>query len=167
MDVQYQRHLIAAQFGELQHRIREQSMNIAAERVEDFIFARMYGREGSAEPYVVRISAGYYPVQPWRAGFVNPAVEGDDRLHIPDHDPRFWPFSGLPGLDGGFHVAFQGPFRVFICRPFTTEYFYYHHDHRWQPHVFDLSRVVMELDRELKKAQHFSKWLPLVQMGPQ
>jgi hypothetical protein len=98
-------------------------------------------------------------------GFIDPETEGEVRMTVPDRDSRFWPFSGLPGLDGGFHVAFQGPFRVFVCMPFSVEYFYYHPDERWEPNVYDLARVVIQLANEVKKAEHFSRWFPLVRLA--
>lgn len=162
MDVEYQRRLLASQFEHLEKRVAEESLNILAERVGDVIFARFYGAGGSAEPYVARITSGLYPIQPWRVGFIDPTLEGNARLTAPDRDSRFWPFSALPGLDGGFHVSFQGPFRVFVCRPFTVEYFYYHPDRRWDPQVFVLARVVIELASEVRKAEHFSKWFRLL-----
>lgn len=165
MDAEYQHRLIASQFQRLESRIKDESHEIVAERVGATVFARFCGLGRAREPYVAKIRAAMYPIQPWRVGFINPEVEGDARLAIPDRDPRYWPFSGLPGLDGGFHVAFQGPFRVFVCKPFTVEYFYYHPDQRWDPRVYDLSRVVIELAAEVRNAEHFSKWVRLVQLA--
>jgi hypothetical protein len=167
MDFEYQRLLLSAQFERLQQRINDESREIIAEQQNGTVFARMYGPAGKNEPYVAKIAAGLYPIQPWRVGFINPEVEVEKRRRIPDRDPRFWPFSGLPGLDGGFHVAYQGPFRVFVCMRFTVEYFYYHPDERWEPKVFDLSRVVIQLAEEVRKAEHFSKWVPLVKLAAQ
>ena len=167
MDLEYQRQIVSSQFERLKERVRDESRNIDADQVGDSVFVRIYGPGGLREPYLAKISAGLYPIKPWHVAFIDPEIDGEERLTIPDRDSRFWPFSGLPGLDGGFHVAFQGPFRVFVCRPFTVEYFYYHADQRWEPRVFDLARVVIELENEVKKAEHFSKWFPLVRLAAQ
>ena len=167
MDLEYQRRLVASEFERLEQRIKAESRKIVAEQVGDTVFARMYGPGGEAEPYTAKIAPGLYPIQPWRVGFIDPEVEGAARLEVPDRDSRFWPFSALPGLDGGFHVSFQGPFRVFVCMPFTVEYFYYHPDQRWDPKVFDLARVVIQLATEVRKAEHFSKWVRLLRIAVQ
>ncbi|HEX8145031.1 MAG TPA: hypothetical protein VF553_20865 [Pyrinomonadaceae bacterium] len=165
MDPEYQRRLVADGFVQLQRRIIEEGLDIGAEMVGGLVFARIYGAAGQSEPYQLKIGAGQYPVGPWRVGFINPEAEGEDRLSVHDRDPRYWPFSGLPGLNGGFHISYPGPFRVFICHPFTSEFFYYHGDERWDPWAYDLARVVIQLSGEVKKADHFSKWYPLVLNG--
>jgi hypothetical protein len=158
MDLEYQRRLMEADMGRLEKRIAEAKSNIQLDYVDRTLFARMYGSGGHTEPYLAKIQPARYPVGPWRIGFIDPKVESGKRLTIPDRDPRFWPYSLDAGLAGGFHVAFAGIYRVFVCRPFTIEYFFYHTEARWEPKVYDLPRVVSELDRELKKAEHFSKW---------
>lgn len=167
MDLEYQRRLVSSQFERLEQRIKDEARNIVVDQVGDTVFARFYGPGGKREPYAAKVMTGLYPVQPWRVGFIDPETEGPARLTVPDRDSRFWPFSALPGLDGGFHVAFQGPFRVFVCMPFTVEYFYYHHDQIWEPRVFDMARVVIQLANEVQKAEHFSKWFPLVRAAAQ
>lgn len=168
MDLEYQRRLVAAEFERLEQRIRAESRQIVVEQIGDTVFARMHGPGGAErEPYVAKITAGLYPIEPWLVGFIDPAIEGQARLAAPDRDSRFWPFSALPGLDGGFHVSFQGAFRVFVCMPFTVEYFFYHPDQRWEPKIFDLARVVIQLTAEVRKAEHFSKWVPLLRVAAQ
>jgi hypothetical protein len=167
MDREYQRRLVASDFARLERRIDDEGRDISVEQIGDTVFARVYGRGGTIEPYLAKVEAGRYPVGPWRVGFIDPSVEGERRLNVPDRDPRFWPFSGLPGLNGGFHVSYTGPFRVFVCMPFSVEYFYYHANERWDPETYDLARVVIQLSEEIKKADHFSRWFPLVQMGIQ
>jgi hypothetical protein len=164
MDQEYQRRLVASQLERLKKRINDESRDIVVEQVNDTVFARIFGRRGAAEPYTVKVMRGMYPVQPWRVGFIDPQIEGDNRLKTPDHDARFWPLSALPGLNGGFHITYQGPYRVFVCMPFTVEYFYYHPDERWEPHVYDLPRVVIQLASKVKEADHFSKWGPLIRL---
>jgi hypothetical protein len=165
MDAEYQRRLVEDGFAQLLRRIGEESREIEAEMEGGAVFARMSGAGGGAEPYQLKVEAGQYPVGPWRVGFIDPAARGEGRLTLPDHDPRYWPFSGLPGLDGGFHVSYPGPHRVFVCHPFTAEYFYYHADTRWEPWAYGLERVVIQIGDEVKKANHFSRWYPLVRTG--
>jgi hypothetical protein len=165
MDIEFQQRLLEADFVRLQKEIETGGRNIRVELDAPRIFARFYGRGGESEPYLAKIEAAFYPVTPWRVGFIDPSVEGETRLLVPDRDPRFWPYSGLPGLNGGFHVSYPGPYRVFVCHPFTTEYFHYHADKAWEPEVYNLVRVIVQLDEEVKKADHFSKWYPLVSRG--
>lgn len=165
MDPEYQRRLVEDGFARLQRRVREESREIDAEMAGGTVFARMHGAAGSIEPYLLKVEAGLYPVGPWRVGFVDPEAQGEERLRLPDHDPRYWPFSGLPGLNGGFHVSYPGPFRVFVCHPFTVEFFHYHGDVRWEPWAYGLDRVVIQVSDAVRKADHFSKWYPLVRTG--
>lgn len=165
MDAEFQRRLLEADFVRLQKDIETGGRQIRVEMEGPRVFARLYGRAGESEPYLAKIEAGSYPVAPWRVGFIDPSVEGEARLSVPDRDPRFWPHSGLPGLDGGFHVSYPGPYRVFVCHPFTIEYFHYHADKAWEPEVYNIARVVIQLDKEVKKANHFSRWYPLVSRG--
>jgi hypothetical protein len=158
MDAEYQRRLISADFELFKKNITESALDIEAEFVGGTVFVRTYGNAGHSEPYLAKIEPSRYPVGPWRVGFINPDAEGDQRLTVPDRDPRFWPYSQVPGVFGGFHVHYARPYRIFVCRPFTIEYFTFHSDQRWQPEVYNLPRVIMELDQEVKKAVHFSKW---------
>lgn len=167
MDVEYQRCLIAADFAKLQQRIVDEQRDIQVEFADGAIFARMYGPAGRDEPYLLKVEPGLYPVNQWRVGFIDPAVETERRKLIPDRDPRFWPLSTIAGLFGGFHLNFAGPYRVFVCLPFTTEFFYYHPERRWEPEVYDLARVVIEVEKQVKKAVHFSKWYPVISRGEQ
>jgi hypothetical protein len=167
MDPDYQRRLIEADFAVLTQRIEEKGRDIRPEWVDGTLFVTMYGRGGAEEQYVAKIEPAFYPVGPWRVGFIDPAAKGMGRTQVPDRDPRFWPFSAVAGLHGGFHVSWPGPYRVFVCLPFTTEFFYYHAEHPWQPEVFKLDRMVIELDEALKQADHFSKWYPLLTRGGQ
>lgn len=147
-------------------RVAEGKWQVEAELVEGTTaVVRMFGLAGPTEPYQVRIQAASYPVGPWRIGFIDPAAQGPTRLAVPDHDPRYWPFSQLAGAFGGFHVGFAGPYRVFVCLPFSTEYFYYHRDQAWRPDVYDLPRVVGELNQAVKLAAHFSKWWDRIFVG--
>lgn len=165
MDAEFQRRLLEADFIRLQKDIETGGRQVRVELEGLVVFARLYGRAGCSEPYLAKIEAGFYPVSPWRVGFIDPSVEGEERLSVPDRDPRFWPCSGLPGLNGGFHVSYSGAYRVFVCHPFTTEYFHYHADKPWEPEVYNIGRVVIQLDEEVKKADHYSRWYPLVSRG--
>ena len=159
MDPEYQRRLVAADFARLERRIEEdRSLNIDPEWERGVLFVRMFGPSGMAEPYLAKIEPWLYPVGPWRVGFIDPTAEGERRLIVPDRDPRFWPYSQLPGAFGGFHVHYPREHRVFVCLPFTTEFFHYHGDKRWEPEIFDLYRVVLDLDGAIRKAVHFSVW---------
>jgi hypothetical protein len=159
MDPEYQRRLVADGYEGLQRRMEEEKdLVVRAEWLDGTLFVEMVGAAGPSEPYLVKIEPWLYPVGPWRVGFIDPSAQGERRLTVPDRDPRFWPYSQMAGAFGGFHVHFPGPLRVFICLPFTTEFFLYHGDQRWQPEVYDLARVVLEINREIKKAVHFSRW---------
>lgn len=165
MDVEYQRRLVMADYEGLLQRV-ETDPDLAVQSVEweqGTLFVRANGPGGAAEPYQIKVEPWLYPVGPWRVGFIDPAVAGGKRLTAPDRDPHFWPY--LPGLLGGFHVHYQGPHRVFVCRPFTTEYFYYHADAAWEPGVYDLPRVVVEVCRTLRGAHHFSAWRKHIYRG--
>lgn len=158
MDVEYQRRLVAADYEELLRRL-EVDPSLAVESMEWYegaLFVKANGSGGTAEPYQIKIEPWLYPIGPWRVGFIDPATGGEDRLTAPDRDPHFWPY--LPGLLGGFHVHYPGPHRVFVCRPFTTEYFHYHTNEPWSPEVYNLQRVVAEVCFTLKQATHFSLW---------
>jgi hypothetical protein len=159
MDTEFQRRIVAAGFRRLEQRIEEdRTFNVRPEWEADVLFVRMFGLGGESEPYQAKIESWLYPVGPWRVGFIDPAVGGPSRLLTPDRDPRFWPYSQLPGAFGGFHVHYPREHRVFICLPFTTEFFRYHGDHPWSPNIYDLYRVVTSLYDALKKAVHFSVW---------
>jgi hypothetical protein len=162
MDTEYQKRLILDSFGRLQERITEDaSFDVVPEWEGGLLFVRTCGPGGLSQPYQIKIEPWLYPVGPWRIGFIDPATTGAARLTVPDRDPRFWPYSQLAGLFGGFHVHFPREHRVFVCRPFTTEYFRYHGDNPWQPDVYDLYGVVTDLTENLKKAVHFSIWCEL------
>jgi hypothetical protein len=162
VDAEYQRRLIAADFTRLEERLEiDTTLNVRPDWIGDVLFVQMFGPAGESQPYLVKIEPWLYPVGPWRVGFIDPSVEGERRLTVPDRDPRFWPYSQLPGAFGGFHVHFQRAHRVFVCLPFTTEFFHYHGERPWEPYVYDLYGVVMTLNEALKKAVHFSVWLEM------
>jgi hypothetical protein len=162
MDAEFQHRLVTEAFSRLVARIEaDHAFDVAIDWQERSLFARMYGPLGVSQPYQVKIEPWLYPVGPWRVGFIDPDVAGADRLSVPDRDPRFWPYSQLPGTFGGFHVHFEREHRVFVCRPFTTEYFRYHGDEPWDPHTYDLYGVVTNLREAVKKAVHFSIWCPI------
>lgn len=162
MDAEFQRRLVMDAFGRLEARIAaDHTSDVAMDWEDRTLFIKMYGPLGLDQPYQVKIEPWLYPVGPWRVGFIDPDVTGPDRLVVPDRDPRFWPYSQLPGAFGGFHVHFEREHRVFVCLPFTTEYFRYHGNEPWDPHAYDLYRVVTSLQEAVKKAIHFSIWCPI------
>lgn len=167
MDREYQRRLISDGFSHLQERREAEGWDIEQDLAGLTTFVRLYGAGGKLEPLLVKVEAAQYPIGPWRVGFIDPGVEGDRRLWVPDRDPRYWPMSHayVPGLLGGFHVSYAGPFRVFICRPFTTEFFYYHPEYPWQPDYYTLDQVVAELRKAVKQALHFTKWCAAYEQG--
>jgi hypothetical protein len=159
VDAEFQRKLIAADFSRLKERIEtDNSFNVLPEWEKENLFVRLSGPAGVSERYQAKIEPWLYPVGPWRVGFIDPAIEGERRLLVPDRDPRFWPYSQLPGAFGGFHVHYPREHRVFVCLPFTTEFFRYHGDTSWEPYNYDLYRVVCMLNEAVKKAVHFSVW---------
>jgi hypothetical protein len=163
VDLEFQRRLISVDFEKLKRRIGEdRTLNIHPEWVSGVLFVRMFGPGGAAEPYLAKIEPWLYPVGPWRVGFIDPGATGEQRLNAPDRDPRFWPYSQMPGVFGGFHVHYEAEHRVFVCLPFTTEFFHYHGDQRWEPHVFDLHRVVLDLNEAVNKGVHFSIWRGMI-----
>lgn len=159
VDPEFQRKLVASDFSRLEQRIEQDStFNVRPEWEGDVLFIQMYGPDGETEAYQAKIEPWLYPVGPWRVGFIDPNTRGSQRLLTPDRDPRFWPYSQLPGAFGGFHVHYQREHRVFVCLPFTTEFFRYHGDTPWVPQAYDLYAVITSLNQAVKKAVHFSIW---------
>jgi hypothetical protein len=160
VDFEYQRRLVIADFAKLEERLEiDRTLNVHPEWAGSVLFVRMFGPGGVSHPYLAKIEPWLYPVGPWRVGFIDPSIEGKSRLAVPDRDPRFWPYSQLPGAFGGFHVHYPREHRVFVCLPFTTEFFHYHGNERpWEPHIYDLYGVVTTLNEAIKKAAHFSVW---------
>lgn len=155
MDREYQRCLLRDNVARLQ---ASRAADSTADLDGTGVFVRLFGPGGRGEPYLAKIEVSDYPVAPWRVSFIDPAADATDRWVVPDRDPRFWPYSPIPGLHGGFHVHYPGPYRVFVCLPFTREFFYYHPELAWHPEIYDLPRVICELELALKRAQHFSLW---------
>jgi hypothetical protein len=158
VDLAYQRCLIGEQVEQLRQEFATGlHPHARLESGGDLTILRLDGR-GPDEPYQVKIEPASYPVGPWRISFIDPALDGAERLRAPDRDPRFWPYSQIPGVFGGFHIHFPGPYRVFVCRPYTTEYFYYHPEEAWRPDIYDLPAVFRDLEKNLQDAVHFSRW---------
>lgn len=158
---EYRRRIIEDEFAELQAALVADERGEQTDMEGGIVFFRFFGRSGRAEPYQAKIVPASYPIGPWDVGFISPDLEGQARLSVPDRDPRFWPFSPIAGLNGGIHVSFPGVYRVFVCHPFTIEYFAYHPEEPWRPDVYGLVRVARTLREAVARAEHFSRWVPL------
>jgi hypothetical protein len=108
--------------------------------------------------YVARIDMGHFPVWPYFVGFLDPRLARERWSTATDRDPRYWPYSPLPGLEGGFHIHYPGVHRVFWCQACTPEYFFYHRDAVWEPHRWALWRVVSHLRNALHQAEAPGDW---------
>lgn len=162
MDLEYQRRLIQSGFDELPDRLSGLGWHGEADLLDRITFLSLHGPAGNSESYLVKIAPYRYPVGPWSVGFIDPTLLDEERLQAPEKDPRFWPLSPVPGLHGGFHISYPGPYRVFVCLPFTLEYFHYHPDHPWLPDVHDLPGIAARLHDAVQKATHFSRWRPVL-----
>jgi hypothetical protein len=162
----YQQAIIDAQFEELKKRIEaDHWAGIVVEREETLIYVCYRIETPVTQDYLVRIDMSHYPVDPYWIGFINPGLPRDRWNTASDSDPRFWPWSPMPGLHGSFNLSFQGPFRTFWCRPCTMPFFHYHGDQQWKPGAWDLSRVVAHLRDAIDKAVPPNQWRPLQQQA--
>ena len=117
----------------------------------------------SSEPYryLSHIDMSRYPVDPYWIGFINPSLPRQRWSTASDSDPRFWPWSPMPGLHGSFNIVFVGPFRTFWCRPCSFPFFYYHGEYPWVPAEWPLDRVVAHLRDAVKNAVLPNQWRPI------
>ena len=159
MDQEYQERLIAAQVSELVARKETEGWtDVDVERDGDFVFVRLTGKLPD-ERYLAKVDLSRFPVDPYEVGFLDPDTDPSDRRRVSDRDPRYWPYSGMPGLHGSFNLVYTGAITVFWCRPCTFAYFWYHGgSDPWQPHEWPLWRVVAELRDAVKKADHPRRW---------
>jgi hypothetical protein len=161
---EYQERLISEAIRTVEARAAAEPWpDVAVQREREIIFVTMQGvRPG--DDYLTRIDMSTFPIEPYEIGFVDPRASLEDRLHISDRDPRYWPWSPMPGLHGSFNIHFARAIRVFWCRDCTSGYYYYHGREagsRWQPAKWPLVRVVAELRNAVRDAQHPRHWRPV------
>lgn len=165
MNPQYHSDLIAGQV----ERAREASglRALLAGDIEqdgEMVFVPLFGRRRGNDVYLARIDMSEYPVEPYEVGFIKPDVVGDDRLRVSDRDPRYWPWSPMPGLHGSFNIHYPGPIRVFWCRSATQAFFFYHGAEEgkcWDPANWPLDIVIRELVDAVLVAEHPRHWRPV------
>ena len=162
----YHRAIVDAQYELLRARINGNHWNdISVERQGSRIYAHIRATLPEHFEYRCRIDMSRYPVDPYWVGFINPALPPDKWESATDSDPRFWPFSPIPGLHGSFNLIFQGPFRVFWCRECNFPFFYYHGERRWSPSAWTLERVVAHLRDAISEAEPPTRWRPIHQQA--
>lgn len=167
MNRKYQRDLLDGHYRDLLKRAStDEWHDVRLQRTDLLVFLEIEGRSNRvAANYLSRIDASRYPVHPYWIGFLNPRLPQSEWPLASDHDPRFWPFSSIPGLQGSFNLFFSGPYRTFWCRPCTGEYFYYHGNDVWDPSRWTLSEVVAYLRDAVSHAEHPDHWRPLQQQN--
>ncbi|MDB4889235.1 MAG: hypothetical protein JWL61_1090 [Gemmatimonadetes bacterium] len=146
-------------------RLRELTV---ADRLEPYeiqraqsVFFVPFRTKSPADRYLARIDAERFPVDPYEVGFINPETPLAERMNVSSKDPRYWPWSPMPGIHGSFNTTFNRAIRVFWCRECTASYFYYHGgeaDRSWHPARWPLERVVTELIDAASKAEHPRIW---------
>lgn len=160
MDVEYKEAIVSGQIEEALALIEEDGWDgVSLARYGSKVLVRFPGR-GDRGPggYLCRIELDGYPLRPYRIGFVEAGLRDDEALQANDKDPRYWPASFFPGLQGSFHVAYPGPYTVFWCQPCTEEYFYYHGDDPWMPRNWTLRIVVSRMWQAIGRAEHPHHW---------
>lgn len=159
MNPEYHQALIDAQYKELQAADRGES---AIARDGPRIYVDLEVRQQRAPAvFRCRIDTVRYPVEPYDVGFLDPSLPRDEWGRAHDRDPRYWPFSFFPGIQGNFNIIFAGAHRTFWCRECTREYFFYHGDQVWSPADWTLARVVGALRESVARAEHPAQWRPL------
>lgn len=162
MDPDYHSALLGAQFSRLESVARAEWPEISVARQGALIYVGLERLSGRARAsYRARIDAARYPVEPYRLGFIDPSLQEAEWAGARDRDPRNWPYSQFPGLQGSFNIIFAGPFRTFWCRACTEEYFYYHGEAVWDPAAWPIDRVVSHLREAVQTAEHPAQWRPL------
>src|SRR2546430_477803 len=166
MYLSYHRAIVDAQYLTLTDRIAaERWSDLSVERHEALIYVRLQVSKPRLQEYLCRIDMRQYPVEPYWIGFLNPDARRERWSDLSDSDPRFWPWSPMPGLHGSFNITFLGPFRTFWCREFTVPFFYYHGlERKWSPGHWPLDRVVANLRDAIKRAEPPHNWRPIQQL---
>ena len=158
----YHRAVVDSQYAQLVSRgAADEWSDVSFQRENDCIYVKLRISMPEEYSYLCRIDMTDYPVDPYWIGFVNPALPPELWGKASDSDPRFWPWSPMPGLHGSFNIAYVGPFRTFWCRECTFPFFYYHGDRRWAPAEWRLDRVVAHLRDAVSKAEPPSRWRPI------
>lgn len=164
MDPAYQDAIITAAVAAAQQHARASGWSgVSIERDDDAVFVTLAGPL-VGDDYLARIDFRRFPIEPYEIGFLNPRIAREERRRVSTQDPRYWPWSPMPGLDGSFNIIFARPIRVFWCRPCTESYFYYHgHEEgeRWEPAKWPLLHVIDVLHACVLKARHPRHWRPL------
>jgi hypothetical protein len=128
------------------------------EHIDSTVFVALNGRRAGDE-YLAKIDMSKFPVEPYEVGFVNPRLATDDRMRVSSRDPRYWPWSPMPGLHGSFIIHYPRAIRTFWCRPCTAPFFYYHGaENRWEPGRWPLTTVVADLREAVLEAEHPRHW---------
>lgn len=165
----YHRAIVDAEFDRLNTRVLNDAWtDLKIRREKAVVFTTISVEIPQPYKYVARIDVSRYPVEPYWVGFINPDLAEQNWNTASDSDPRFWPWSPMPGLHGSFIVTFQGPFRTFWCRECNFPFFLYHGlDHRWSPNDWHLDRVVAHLRDALGpgRAEPPVRWRPIQQQA--
>jgi hypothetical protein len=157
VDPRYHSTLVASAIAEATAKAEAERWPATLASKDNYVFVRIRETR-SGFGYLARIDLSRYPVEPYELGFFSPSVSEEDLERLPDTDPRFWPSSPTPGLDGSFHTRRPGAIRAFWCRPCTTGYFFYHVNDVWSPVDWPLHRVIGELLQAVAQAQHPRSW---------
>jgi hypothetical protein len=158
----YHRAIVDSQYAQLaSRRATDGWSNVSLQHDDACIYVKLQVAMPEEYSYVCRIDMSGYPVDPYWIGFINPDLPRERWRKASDSDPRFWPWSPMPGLHGSFNIVFLGPFRAFWCRECTFPFFYYHGDRRWAPNEWPLDRVVAHLRDAVIKAEPPSRWRPI------
>ncbi len=166
MFADYHQSIVDAQCEALTRRATsDQWANLSFEREQDRIYVSLRVTHPQDYRYVIRIDMSRYPVDPYWVGFINPDLPRARWRTASDGDPRFWPWSPMPGLHGSFILTFQGLFRTFWCRECTLPFFFYHGDRRWVPGAWPLERVVAHLRDAVELAEPPTRWRPIQQQA--
>jgi len=94
-------------------------------------FVRLQG-PGPDEPYQAKIESADYPISPWRVGLsIRPpqATRGCGFPTVTRDTGHTAPSQVCKGVPR----PLQRAYRVFVCLPFTREFFVYHPDKPWRP----------------------------------
>lgn len=162
MDPEYHERIVKASYDELlERKAREGWTDVEFENDRDIVYAMFSGiRPG--DRYLAKIDLARFPIDPYEVGFLDPEIDPSDRERVSDRDPRYWPYSPIPGLQGSFNLVRQGAITVFWCRQCTSAYFWYHGENDpWVPSEWPLHHVVEELRGAIQLAVHPRNWRPV------
>lgn len=105
---------------------------------------------GEKDRYRLVLDGSGFPLHPYDAGFVNPALSAPEAADADLKNPQWYPRDGEQALKSRFRGQIEGP-AVFICiQPgFSREYFHYHRDQTWNPRVWSLAQIVEQVRQAL------------------